>query len=132
MAYETIQAVKRNQAASLPVVFFAAAVSPPHIYAEAVAKLYRAQGNASQGPQMVADVLDKLRRWRELPRELVMQVTSEYACMSQSRLLLHDALLEVECAMVAMHAPAWRQVHASEMMQQSACEHLDNFVASAV
>ena len=57
-----------------PVKLFVAAVSPPHIYAGAVAKLYLAQGDISQGPGMMASVLEKLQGWRQLPRELVMQV----------------------------------------------------------
>lgn len=58
----------------LPVKLFTAAVSPPHIYAGAVAKLYLAEGDTSQGTQMLAGVLEKLRGWRELPRDLILQV----------------------------------------------------------
>lgn len=74
VAYETIQTVASSRAHPLPVAFFPAAVSPPHIYAHAVAKLYQAQGEVQQGQGMIAGVLDKLQQWRELPREVVMQV----------------------------------------------------------
>ena len=42
-----------------PAMLFTAAVSPPHIYAGAVAKLYLAQGEAAEGPEMMHNVLDK-------------------------------------------------------------------------
>ena len=57
-----------------PVKLYMAAVSPPHIYAGAVAKLYLAEGDTSHGPEMMAGVLEKLRNWEQLPRELIMQV----------------------------------------------------------
>ena len=56
-----------------PVKLFAAAVSPPHIYAGAVARLYRAPGAAPEEAGMVTDVLDRLRSWEQLPKELIMQ-----------------------------------------------------------
>ena len=58
----------------LPVALFTAAVSPPHLYAEAVAQLYAAPGSAAAGPDMMAGVLQKLQDWQSLPKELIMQV----------------------------------------------------------
>ena len=57
-------------------------MSPPHLYAQAVAQLYAAPGLAAAGEEFLADVLAKLRGWRNLPRELVMQVG-----LSRARLL---------------------------------------------
>ena len=81
VAYETIQAVASAKVKPLPIAFFPAAVSPPHIYAGAVAKLYQAPEEEKQSfPSMMTSVLDKLRRWRELPQEVVMQVTLGILC----------------------------------------------------
>ena len=40
VAYEAIREVESSRCAPLPVAFFTAAVSPPHLYAVAVMKLY--------------------------------------------------------------------------------------------
>ena len=40
IGYEVIRRVAERQHAPLPVAFFPAAVSPPHLYAVAVAKLF--------------------------------------------------------------------------------------------
>ena len=40
VGYEIIREVQRSQSAPLPVAYMPAAVSPPHLYANAVAKLY--------------------------------------------------------------------------------------------
>ena len=76
-AYEAIHAIQRHGTGPLPLAFFPAAVSPPHVYAQAVAQLYVAPGEpAAPGEGLMAGVLQKLRGWRDLPRELVMQVGS--------------------------------------------------------
>ena len=73
VAYELAQ---HAQQAGLPppVALFAAAVSPPHLYAEAVAQLYAAPGSSAAGAEMMADVLGKLQDWQSLPKDLIMQV----------------------------------------------------------
>ena len=68
-----------------PAAFFPAAVSPPHLYAQAVAQLYAAPGQAAAGEGFLADVLAKLRGWRDLPRELVMQVEPRLPALSGGR-----------------------------------------------
>ena len=71
-AYEVAQrAVARGLPA--PAAFFPAAVSPPHLYAQAVMKLYLADGAKADAASMET-VIGKLRGWRELPRELLMMV----------------------------------------------------------
>ena len=72
-----------------PVALFTAAVSPPHIYAGAVMKLYvkpaeasaEASLEAEQGAQL-EEVLRSLEGWESLPKELVLQVilTCELMC----------------------------------------------------
>ena len=73
VAYELVQCAGRAEL-PLPVALFTAAVSPPHLYAEAVAQLYAAPGSTAAGPEMMAGVLHKLQDWRSLPKDLVMQV----------------------------------------------------------
>ena len=56
-----------------PVAFFPAAVSPPHLYAMAVMKLYLAEGaQADEGS--FKGVVDQLKNWRQIPRETLMMV----------------------------------------------------------
>ena len=74
VAYETVRTIARKQTGPPPVAFFPAAVSPPHIYAGAVAKLYLAQGETLEGQDLMASVMEKLKGWELLPRELLMQV----------------------------------------------------------
>ena len=80
-AHEAIHAIQRHGTGPLPLAFFPAAVSPPHIYAQAVAQLYVAPGEDAQSPDMMAGVLHKLRGWRALPRELIMQVGPTAPCL---------------------------------------------------
>lgn len=56
-----------------PLAFFPAAVSPPHLYAMAVMKLYLAPG-AKVDSSSFETVIDKLRNWREIPKETLMLV----------------------------------------------------------
>ena len=72
VGYEVAQ---RAAAQSLPgpVAFFPAAVSPPHLYAQAVMKLYLAPG-ASVDESSFETVIQQLKGWKDLPRELVMMV----------------------------------------------------------
>ena len=67
-----------------PLVLGVAAVSPPDLYAEAVAKLYvtppaaggdDGRGGGGDGPaSTIASATAKLRSWQSLPREVVMSV----------------------------------------------------------
>lgn len=61
-----------------PVALFTAAVSPPHIYAAAVMRLYLKPGeDASQAPD-VAQVMQTLCTWDQIPKELLMQVSRKH------------------------------------------------------
>ena len=74
-AYEVAQ---RATARGLPppLAFFPAAVSPPHLYAMAVMKLYLAPG-ARVDSASFETVIDKLRNWRDIPKETLMMVGFE-------------------------------------------------------
>lgn len=69
VAYEVAQRVA-EQGLQPPVAFFPAAVSPPHLYAQAVAKLYLT--GDSEDP--LEEAMQKLRGWRDLPKETMMLV----------------------------------------------------------
>lgn len=73
VAYEIAQRA-RARGMPPPVALVPAAVSPPHLYALAVAKLYLAPGEQLQGEGLLAEIIEKLRGWRELPRETLMLV----------------------------------------------------------
>ena len=69
-AYQMTRKAHASGAVPLPVALFEAAVSPPHMYARAVMKLY-----LQAGEQLDLDlILDKLRGWDTMPREQLMQV----------------------------------------------------------
>ena len=63
-----------------PVSVFTAAVSPPHIYAAAVMRLYlKPEDNTSQAPD-VTQVMQTLRTWDQIPKEMLMQVCCDQCC----------------------------------------------------
>ena len=74
-AYEIVRAVEAAGSAPPPVALFAAAVSPPHLYARAVMKLYLTRHLADDEPPPTEEVMGKLRGWRQLPKETVMLVS---------------------------------------------------------
>jgi surfactin synthase thioesterase subunit len=74
-AYEIVRAVERGGNAPLPVALFAAAVSPPHLYARAVMKLYLTRALSEDEPPPTEEVMAKLRGWEQLPKETVMLVS---------------------------------------------------------
>lgn len=57
IGYEVVREVERSQCAPMPVAFMPAAVSPPHLYAKAVGKLYvrRKLGERMFAKQLVND-----------------------------------------------------------------------------
>lgn len=71
-AYEIAQ---RTTARGLPppLALFPAAVSPPHLYAKAVMKLYLAPGARADDSSFQA-VIDKLKNWKDIPKETLMMV----------------------------------------------------------
>ncbi|CAL8466746.1 g6282 [Coccomyxa elongata] len=73
-AYEMARVVEREKNAPMPVALFAAAVSPPHLYAYAVMKLYMTRQLAADEPPPFEEVMEKLRCWDKLPKETLMLV----------------------------------------------------------
>lgn len=73
-AYEIIRTVETKQLAPLPVAFFAAAASPPHLYAHAVMKLYMTRPLLADEPSPVEEVMQKLTGWDRLPKATILQV----------------------------------------------------------
>ena len=71
-AYEVAQ---RATARGLPppLAFFPAAVSPPHLYAMAVMKLYLAPGTRVDSTSFDT-VINQLRNWKDIPKETLMMV----------------------------------------------------------
>ena len=74
-AYEIARAVEREGNAPMPVALFPAAVSPPHLYALAVMKLYLTRPLEAGEPPPVEEVMGKLRGWEQLPKETIMMVS---------------------------------------------------------
>ena len=72
MAYEV--AWRTTAAGNPPMALFTAAVSPPHIYAEAVMKLYVSRQMAEGEAIDVEEVMNTLRSWDKIPRETLMMV----------------------------------------------------------
>ncbi len=73
-AYEIARVVEREQLAPMPVALYAAAVSPPHLYAYAVMKLYMTRQLEADEPPPFVEVMEKLRGWDKLPKETLMLV----------------------------------------------------------
>ena len=73
-AYEIARVVEREKNAPMPVALYAAAVSPPHLYAYAVMKLYMTRQLAADEPPPFEEVMGKLRGWDKLPKETLMLV----------------------------------------------------------
>lgn len=73
-AYEMARVVEREKLAPMPVALYAAAVSPPHLYAYAVMKLYMTRQLEADEPPPFEEVMEKLRGWDKLPKETLMLV----------------------------------------------------------
>lgn len=72
MAYEVAQRMQKE--GHPPVALFIAAVSPPHIYAEAVMKLYVNRPLAEgEGPNL-EEIKKTLQSWDKVPKETLMMV----------------------------------------------------------
>jgi len=74
IAYEICHLVESEKIAPAPLAFFPAAVSPPHLYSLAVMKLYMTRVIEADEPPPIEEVTQKLRGWKELPKETVMLV----------------------------------------------------------
>lgn len=76
IGYEIIR-VARREGLPLPVAFFPAAVSPPHLYSVAVMKLYLVNPlkPGERPPQALYDqVLTRLKNWHSLTKEQMIMV----------------------------------------------------------
>lgn len=72
VGYEIIREVERTKCAPLPVAFMPAAVSPPHVYASVVMKIYL-QRRLRRGEEPPLDeVMKILRDWKDMPREKLL------------------------------------------------------------
>ena len=73
IAYEIAR--RASDAGNPPVTLFTAAVSPPHIYAEAVMKLYVTRQLAEGEGIDIAEVMATLQSWDKIPKETLMMVS---------------------------------------------------------
>lgn len=76
ISYEVAR--RASAAGHPPLALFTAAVSPPHIYASAVAKLYVSRPLQPGEEPDLQDVLQKLRGWDQLPKATLMMVRLAY------------------------------------------------------
>lgn len=72
--YEITRIIQEKQLAPMPHILYAAAVSPPHLYALAVMKLYMTRSMEADEPPPLDEVMQKLRNWDKLPKATIMQV----------------------------------------------------------
>lgn len=92
IGYEIIRVAQR-EGLPLPVAFFPAAVSPPHLYSVAVMKLYLVNPlkPGERPPQALYDqVLTRLKNWHTLTKEQMIMVRP--ARLSPSRCLCLSSL----------------------------------------
>ncbi len=73
-AYEIAR--RASKAGHPPVALFTAAVSPPHIYAEAVMKLYVTRQLAEGEAINLTEIMATLQSWDKIPKETLMMVRS--------------------------------------------------------
>ncbi len=78
VAYEVARIIESKLIAPMPVALFAAAVSPPHLYALAVMKLYMTESMREDEPPPLDEIMQKLSGWDKLPKATVMQVRYQY------------------------------------------------------
>ena len=74
IAYDIICIVQEKHLAPMPIAFYTAAVSPPHLYALAVMQLYMNKSVEERELAPFDEVMKKLSGWRALPKETVMMV----------------------------------------------------------
>ena len=73
VAYEIARTIEKKLSAPMPVALFAAAVSPPHLYALAVMKLYMTTPIRANEPPPFDEIMQKLLAWDKLPKATIMQ-----------------------------------------------------------
>lgn len=74
VAYEIARIIEKKLIAPMPVALFMAAVSPPHLYASAVMKLYMTKPMREDESPPLDEIMQRLLGWNTLPKETVMQV----------------------------------------------------------
>lgn len=72
VGYEIIREVQKTQCAPPPVAFMPAAVSPPHVYASVVMKIYLQRRLKRGETPPLDEVLKILKGWKEMPREKLL------------------------------------------------------------
>lgn len=80
VAYEITRIVQAERLAPSPIALYAAAVSPPHLYALAVMKLYMTRPLMADEPPPLDEVMQKLKGWENLPKATIMQVRHPILC----------------------------------------------------
>jgi acyl transferase domain-containing protein/surfactin synthase thioesterase subunit/acyl carrier protein/NAD(P)-dependent dehydrogenase (short-subunit alcohol dehydrogenase family) len=73
VGYEIIREVQRTGCAPMPLAFMPAAVSPPHVYASVVAKIYMQRRLWWGESPPLDEVMAVLRGWKDLPREKLLK-----------------------------------------------------------
>ena len=72
VGYEIIREVQKTKCAPPPVAFMPAAVSPPHVYASVVMKIYLQRRLRRGEDPPLDEVLKILKGWKEMPREKLL------------------------------------------------------------
>lgn len=73
VGYEIAREVDESRCAPMPAALFTAAVSPPHLYAVAVMRLYLQRRLARHEAPPVEEVMRVLRSWRDQPKHVVLR-----------------------------------------------------------
>ena len=73
VGYEIVREVERSQCAPMPVALMPAAVSPPHLYALAVMRLYLQRKLRQGEAPPVEEVLATLRGWEGLDKATLLK-----------------------------------------------------------
>lgn len=72
VGYELVREVERTRSAPLPLAFMPAAVSPPHVYASVVMKIYLQRRLRWGEEPPLEEVMRTLHGWRDMPREKLL------------------------------------------------------------
>eukprot|EP00887_Chlorella_sp_A99_P003340 scaffold26.g3340.t1 len=73
LAYEVAREIEATRCAPLPLALMPAAVSPPHLYADAVARLFIKSRKLRRGEQApLGEAIDNLRNWRQQTKQQLL------------------------------------------------------------
>jgi hypothetical protein len=84
VAYEIARVVEKEKKCRMPIALYCAAVSPPHLYAMAVMKLYMTRTLLLEEINPLDEVMEKLRGWKKLPKETLMLVSTLLYCIRRT------------------------------------------------